>query len=116
MELNYKTFGKGEPLIILHGLFGMLDNWNTLARKFAAYYKVYIVDLRNHGKSPHNQQMDYLTLAKDIKTFLETHQLQQVNLIGHSMGGKVAMQFAMDFTQFLKQLIIVDIAPKSNLY
>jgi len=113
MKLNYKTFGEGEPLIILHGLFGMLDNWSTLARKFGAHYKVYIVDLRNHGKSPHHKQMDYPTLAKDILTFVETHQLQQVNLIGHSMGGKVAMQFAIDFPQFLKQLIVVDITSKS---
>lgn len=113
MELNYKIFGKGEPLIILHGLFGMLDNWSTLARKFGAYYKVYIVDLRNHGKSPHHPQMDYATLAKDIETFLKTHQLQHVNLIGHSMGGKVAMQFAIEYPELLKQLIVVDIAPQA---
>jgi len=113
MELNYKTYGTGEPLIILHGLFGMLDNWSTLARKFGAHYKVYTIDLRNHGKSPHHKQMDYPTLAKDVQIFIETHHLQQVNLIGHSMGGKVAMQFAINYPQFLKQLIVVDIAPQS---
>jgi len=112
MELYYKIYGTGKPLIILHGLFGMSDNWSTLAKKLGELYTVYTIDLRNHGKSPHHPQMDYSTLATDILTFIETHQLDMVNLIGHSMGGKVAMQFAINFPNKLNKLVVVDIAPK----
>lgn len=112
MNLNYKTYGVGAPLVILHGLFGMLDNWSTLGRKFGNGYKVYLVDLRNHGKSPHNQVMNYPTMAKDIYDFIKANDLDKINLIGHSMGGKVAMQFAIDYPSHINKLVVADIGVK----
>ncbi len=113
MKLNYKTFGEGQPLIILHGLFGTLDNWQTLARKFAEHFRVFIVDQRNHGKSPHNDFIDYPSMADDLYDFLSDHDLQQVIVLGHSMGGKTAMQFAHTYPEKVNRLIVVDIAPKA---
>lgn len=114
MELNYKQFGDhGNPLIILHGLFGSLDNWQTLAKSFSQHFKVYIVDQRNHGKSPHSTIFDYPTLANDLTNFIQQNQLTNSYIIGHSMGGKVAMQFALEHPEKLSKLIVVDIAPKA---
>jgi len=113
MELNFKTYGTGKPLLILHGLFGMLDNWSTLARKFGEHFQVFTIDLRNHGKSPHQPEMDYKTLAEDVVAFIEKYQLKEVHLIGHSMGGKVAMKMAISYPYLLDQLIIVDIGSKA---
>jgi pimeloyl-ACP methyl ester carboxylesterase len=113
MELNYKKYGEqGEHLIILHGLFGMLDNWHSLATVFSRDFQVWIIDQRNHGKSPHSEAFDYHLLAKDILDFCEEHGIEKMNLIGHSMGGKVAMQFSFMFPERLHKLIIADIAPK----
>jgi len=113
MELNYKTLGEGEPLIILHGLFGMLDNWQTLARKFAEDFKVYIVDQRNHGKSPHDPVIDYSSMAEDLFDFMLDHDIPQANIMGHSMGGKTVMQFAHMYPERVRRLIVVDMAPKA---
>lgn len=113
MQLNYKHFGEGQPLIILHGLFGMLDNWQTLARQFAEHFSVYIVDQRNHGKSPHDKEMDYYILAEDIANFIEQQDFESACVLGHSMGGKTAMQLAMDYTNKVDKLVVVDIAPKN---
>lgn len=119
MQLNYKKYGEqGEPLLILHGLFGMLDNWATLGRKFSDtlstnHFKVYLIDQRNHGKSPHDATMDYELMANDIANFIQQQQLEKVNLIGHSMGGKVAMQLAFTHPQLIKKLLVADIAPKA---
>lgn len=113
MELNFKTFGSGEPLIILHGLFGTLDNWQTLARRFAEHYTVYIVDQRNHGRSPHLDNMDYPALAEDLKSFMESQWMYNAHIIGHSMGGKTAMQFSMEYPEMVNKLVVVDIAPKA---
>lgn len=116
MELNYKKYGEvGEPLLILHGLFGMLDNWATLGRKFSQHFQVYLLDLRNHGKSPHDAAMDYVLMANDVVEFIEQHQLGKVNLIGHSMGGKVAMQLAISNAHLIKKIVVADIAPKFYL-
>ena len=112
MELNYKSFGQGDPIIILHGLFGTLDNWQTIAKKLAEDYMVYIIDLRNHGKSPHAAPMTYPQMAEDIQQFLENNWIYEANIIGHSMGGKVAMQLALSYPDLVKSLIVVDIAPK----
>jgi pimeloyl-ACP methyl ester carboxylesterase len=112
MELNYKKLGEGEPIIILHGLFGMLDNWQTLARKLAKNYTVYLIDQRNHGRSPHTDTHTYIDMATDLKAFLDQELLTEVHIMGHSMGGKTAMQFATYFPEMVDHLIVVDIAPK----
>ncbi|HCQ28894.1 MAG TPA: alpha/beta hydrolase [Flavobacteriales bacterium] len=114
MELNYKKLGEKEPtLIILHGLFGMLDNWMSLAKRFSEYFTVYLVDARNHGQSPWSDEFNYKVMAEDLREFIEQHQIENPVVLGHSMGGKTAMQFAMDYPDRLQKLIVVDIAPKS---
>jgi len=113
MKLNYKQLGIGEPLIILHGLFGSLDNWMTIAKKLSAYYEVFIVDARNHGQSPKSNEFNYEAMADDLYTFLLDHQIVNPIILGHSMGGKTAMQFAMNYPTKIDKLVVVDIAPKS---
>lgn len=115
MDLNYKTFGQGPPLIILHGLFGTLDNWQTLARKLADQHTVYLVDLRNHGRSPHTQNMSYPLMADDLQQFLERNWIFETAVLGHSMGGKVAMQLALHYPDLVDRLVVVDIAPKAYI-
>ena len=112
MHLNYKEYGSGKPLIILHGFMGSLDNWHTLANQFGKDYKVFALDQRNHGKSAHSENHTIALMVADLKLFMETHQLNQACILGHSMGGKVAMQFALDYPQLVDKLIVVDIAPK----
>ena len=95
MELNYKKLGEeGENLIVLHGLFGSLDNWMTLGKELSEDFQVWLVDNRNHGQSPHSDEFDYPVMAEDLKEFIELHQIKDPIIIGHSMGGKVAMHFA----------------------
>ncbi|HFA51980.1 MAG TPA: alpha/beta fold hydrolase [Bacteroidetes bacterium] len=113
MQLNYKEFGQGQPIIILHGLFGMLDNWQTIAKKLAEDYSVYILDQRNHGRSPHADEHDYTCMAEDLRIFMEDHWIYKAHIMGHSMGGKTAMQFALDFPDMVDKLIVVDISPKA---
>lgn len=113
VKLAYKEIGEGKPLIILHGLFGSLDNWITFARQLSDYRKVYLVDLRNHGRSPHSNEFNYDAMADDLKKFIEDHNLDQPDIIGHSMGGKAAMKLAVKYTNLFSKLIIVDIAPKA---
>lgn len=112
MKLFYRQSGHGEPLIILHGLFGSSDNWYTLAKTFAEHFTVYLIDQRNHGQSPHSDEFNYKLLAEDLFEFVNDHKLEQVNIIGHSMGGKTAMNFAVKYPERVKKLIIVDIVPK----
>ncbi len=113
MKLFYRKFGQGPKLIILHGLFGQSDNWNTHAKQFADHgFEVYTVDLRNHGLSEHNSLWDYQTMSEDIMELIKLCNLQNIILLGHSMGGKVAMRFALDHHKLLDKLIVVDIAPK----
>ena len=113
MELNYKEFGSGEPLIILHGLFGTLDNWQTIAKQLAQEYTVFILDLPNHGRSPHTEGVfDYEIMADALAVFLQEHWIYETRLVGHSMGGKLAMQFALSHPDVVKKLVVVDIAPK----
>ena len=114
MKLFYRKLGQGQPLIILHGLFGQSDNWNSLARQFAENnLEVYVVDQRNHGLSPHSDLWDYQAMSDDILELINDNKLNNVILLGHSMGGKTAMQFALDHPEMLDKLIVVDIAPKS---
>lgn len=114
MKLAYREFGSGQPLIILHGLFGQSDNWNTLAKRFAEKgFHVFTIDQRNHGLSPHSDVWNYQVMAEDLKEFIETHQLQQVVLLGHSMGGKTVLFFEQLFPGVAQKLIIADIAPRA---
>ena len=112
MQLNYKTYGQGEPLIILHGLFGMLDNWQSIAKKLADHFLVILIDQRNHGKSPHSEEIDYELMAGDLKEFMESNWIFNAHLLGHSMGGKTVMQFAMQYPDMVKKLVVVDIGVK----
>jgi len=112
MLLHSKILGKGEPLLILHGYFGMGDNWKSLANKFAQFYQVHLIDQRNHGRSFHSDDFNYELLVNDLMEYIEHYKLQNVNLIGHSMGGKTAMLFAVTYPEMLKKLVVVDIAPK----
>ena len=113
MQLNHKTYGTAGPtLVILHGLFGNLDNWQTLARKWATDYTVVLLDLRNHGRSPHAEEMSYPLMAQDVAETLEALDIHTCYLLGHSMGGKVAMQTALSYPGLVTKLIVVDMAPR----
>lgn len=108
ISLNYKDYGSGSPLVILHGLFGSLDNWFSLAKAFADQHHVYLVDQRNHGQSPHTDSHTYADMANDLYQFFQTHKLSNAILIGHSMGGKAAMVFAANHPELLSKLVVVD--------
>jgi len=112
MKLNYKQVGEGKPLLILHGLFGSSDNWISIARKLGGARKVFLIDQRNHGDSPHSKEFNYEAMASDLKEFIEGHSIDKFDLIGHSLGGKTAMLFATEYPKLIDKLIIVDIAPK----
>ena len=113
VALNYKTVGEGESIVILHGLFGSLDNWQTMARSISEEgYQVVTIDLRNHGKSPHTDEMSHQLMAEDVKAFLKKQQIENCTLVGHSMGGKTAMQLALTSPELISGLVVVDIAPK----
>jgi len=114
MELAFRKYGSGQPLLILHGLFGQSDNWNTLAKRFGDNgFEVYAIDQRNHGLSPHSDTFTYQAMADDIHEFIQTHQLQKPVLLGHSMGGKTAMFFAIKYDGILDKLIVADMSPRS---
>ena len=112
MKLHFKKFGAGTPLIILHGVFGSSDNWKTFANQLKNKFEVYLVDQRNHGLSPHSDEFNYQVMADDLKELLYDEQIEKCILLGHSMGGKTAMNFAVQFPEKIIKLIIVDIAPK----
>jgi esterase len=113
MKLYFRKYGSGQPMIILHGLFGQSDNWNTLAKKFGENgFEVYVADLRNHGLSPHSTQWDYKSMSEDVHELITDNNLKNVILCGHSMGGKTAMRYALDHCENLDKLIVADIAPK----
>lgn len=112
MKLHFRTYGHGEPLIILHGVFGSSDNWQTLGKEFSQKYKVYLVDQRNHGNSPHSEEFDYNVMADDILELMLNENIDRAHLLGHSMGGKTAMTFATRYPERVEKLVVVDIAPK----
>ena len=112
MKLFYRVIGEGKPIVIAHGLYGSSDNWNTIAKQLSAKYKVILVDLRNHGQSPHSSSHSYSDLADDLFELFNKLNLSQATLLGHSMGGKAAMQFAINHPSKLKSLIVVDISPR----
>lgn len=110
--LQSTIIGNGQPMLVLHGVFGMNDNWITFGKKFSEYFEVHLIDLRNHGRSFHADQFDYELMVEDVYQYILYHNLQYVNLLGHSMGGKVAQFFTLKYPQFVQNLIVVDIAPK----
>lgn len=112
MKLTHKIYGSGHPVIIMHGLFGSGDNWRNIARMMEEQYQCIVVDMRNHGRSPHDPVMNFDVMADDIIELMQDLQLEKVSLLGHSMGGKVAMQFTLLHPDKVDKLIVVDIAPK----
>jgi len=112
MKLFFRHFGEGPPLIILHGIFGISDNWVTIGKRLAEKYSVYIPDLRNHGQSPHSPTFNYPAMADDLLEFIEDHKIEKPVIIGHSMGGKVAMTFTLEHQEMVEKLIVVDISPR----
>lgn len=111
MQLHYHEMGQGHPLIILHGLFGMSDNWITHARHLSQNFTVFVLDQRNHGKSQRHKVFNYEAMVDDLLEFMEDRQLKTTYLLGHSMGGKTAMQFAFDYPEKVDKLIVADISP-----
>lgn len=112
MRLHFRELGHGRPLILLHGLLGSLDNWSGIARRLAEERQVFALDQRNHGESPHHPEMDYPRMAGDVRSFMDTHGLPEVDLLGHSMGGKTAMTLALLHPDRVRRLVLVDIAPR----
>lgn len=114
MKLFYKQYGNaGEPVFILHGIFGMLDNWHNIARKLSERYTVYTIDARNHGQSPHSDEMSYQSMAEDVIELADDLHIEKFILIGHSMGGKTALWTAHQYPERIEKLVLVDIAPKA---
>ncbi len=113
VELYHKVLGQGDPLLILHGLFGTSDNWQTIGKLLSEHYTVYLVDQRDHGRSPHTAEINYTLMAEDLRHFMESNWIFKAHIMGHSMGGKTAMQFALHNPDMVDQLIVVDIAPKN---
>jgi pimeloyl-ACP methyl ester carboxylesterase len=120
MKLAVRKLGSGKPLFILHGLFGSSDNWQTLAKQFGEYFTVYLIDLRNHGHSPHSDEFSYKAMSEDLLELMADEGLDKTTLLGHSMGGKVALQFTVDHQEKVEKLIVVDIGikkyPATNQY
>lgn len=112
MNLHYKEFGQGEVLIILHGLFGSSDNWQTLAKALSQNLHVIVPDLRNHGQSPHTTEWSYEVMADDIIDLCNQKNIGPIYLAGHSMGGKTAMRIAVKKPELIKKLMVIDIAPR----
>lgn len=111
--LHSQIFGTGKPLVILHGFLGMSDNWKTLGNKYAENgFEVHLLDQRNHGKSFQSTIFNYDVLVEDLKNYMEHHQLKNAIVLGHSMGGKTAMQFACRYPEKVTKLLVADIAPK----
>jgi esterase len=110
-ELYFTEQGEGFPLLIIHGLFGSADNWRTLSKKFAEHYRVIALDLRNHGRSPHVDGMSYPDMAADVLALMDRLAIEKAHVLGHSMGGKVAMQLALNYPDRVEKLVVADIAP-----
>ena len=113
MILHSNILGKGQPFIFLHGFLGMSDNWKTLGTQFSENnYEVHLLDQRNHGRSFHSDDFNYEVMVEDLKAYCDAHQLKDIILLGHSMGGKTAMLFAIEYPELVSKLIIADISPR----
>ncbi len=113
MKLHSTVKGNGPHLIIMHGVFGMSDNWSSLGRKWSEEFTVHLLDMRNHGRSPHSDVFSYEAMADDLLEYLDDHQIEKPYLLGHSMGGKVAMLFAVYHPERVGKMVVADIAPKA---
>ncbi len=116
MKLFFRHLGSGEPLIIVHGLYGSSDNWHSIGRELSADYSVYLVDQRNHGNSPHHSDHNYNLLSDDLRDFMAEQHLDSALIMGHSMGGRVVMNFGLRYPAMVQKMIVVDISPISNEY
>jgi len=114
MELHFEAVGQGEPLIILHGLFGSSDNWKTVSTQLSQHFTVFALDQRNHGRSPHSSEMDYTLMAGDVRDFMNSQGLPNAFILGHSMGGKTAMQLALSHWDMVTRLIVADMSPRRD--
>ncbi len=112
MKLNHQVVGSGPPLLILHGLLGSLDNWLPVAQQLAPHFQVFRLDLRNHGRSPQATEFNYEVMTADLAEFIRDQNLNSVHLLGHSMGGKVAMRFAQRHPDAVTKLVVVDMSPR----
>jgi esterase len=114
MKLHYDVRGDGPPVLILHGLFGSHQNWLPMARELSGGFRVFTVDLRNHGQSPHHAEASYELMAGDVRRLMQGLGLTSVHLVGHSLGGKVAMQLALTHPTAVSRLVVVDISPRAH--
>ncbi|MBI2257660.1 MAG: alpha/beta fold hydrolase [Flavobacteriia bacterium] len=112
MKLHSLEFGEGQVFIIIHGLFGYSDNWVSFAKKIASFYKVVLLDMRNHGHSPWSDDFSYSLMAQDVKEYVVSKNYKNIILMGHSMGGKVAIEFSKEAGHLIEKLIVVDIGIK----
>lgn len=111
--LHSNILGQGPPFLILHGFLGMSDNWKSLGKKFSDEgFEMHLIDQRNHGKSFHDEEFNYEIMVEDIKHYCDFHELKDIILLGHSMGGKTAMFFAIKYPKMVSKLIVADIAPR----
>ena len=113
MDLHHKVYGSGDIVVILHGLFGMSDNWKTIARRLSDSYSVVIVDLPNHGRSPRLETFDLEDVVETLYQFLTDHWMYEIRLVGHSLGAKVAMRMAQHYPDIIEQLVSVDMGPQA---
>lgn len=113
MQLHFKESGQGRAVILLHGLFGSSDNWHPIAKRLAASFHVLVPDQRNHGQSPHSDVMNYSLMAADVDEFMSARGLARAAVVGHSMGGKTAMQLALQFPDRVEKLVVADMAPRA---
>ncbi|TFG60348.1 MAG: alpha/beta fold hydrolase, partial [Spirochaetales bacterium] len=111
MILEYAVLGRGKPLVILHGLLGSSENWNGTGSRLGAFYTVYVPDARNHGRSPHTEEMNFPSMAGDVLEFMDAAGLASCFLLGHSMGGKTAMEVALQAPDRVNRLIVADMGP-----
>lgn len=115
MELYYRKEGEGPVVVVIHGLYGSSDNWMNMGKRLAENHTVYMIDQRNHGRSPFADEHTFNAMRDDLATFFKQHQIEKATILGHSMGGKTAMWFAADYPEKVEKLVIADIAPKDYL-
>ncbi len=111
LKLNHRILGNGPPMVMLHGLFGSMENLGGIARLLTDHFELHMLDLRNHGRSPHHPQMTYACMAEDVHHYMESAGIERAHVLGHSMGGKTAMQLALTYPERMDHVIVADIAP-----